>query len=84
MVRYFITRPGEKGLTEIETPEKNCWIHMEPPAAEEVVGVTGLTKMPEGFIKSALAYDKKALELFGEKQGSIFEILLSGRIIKDI
>ncbi|MCL2798592.1 MAG: magnesium transporter CorA family protein [Firmicutes bacterium] len=60
MIRYFVTLPSEKKLTETDAPKKNGWIHLESPTAEELLSTAALTQVPEEFLNSAMDEEETA------------------------
>jgi magnesium transporter len=60
MIKYYTNNAGGRGVCEIAEPQKNCWIHLESPAVEEVARVAALADLPEHFVTSALDVEETA------------------------
>lgn len=59
MIEIFKSDPDRSGLIIIEKPEKNCWINLTAPSAEEIDHMAGDLGIPRDFLTAPLDEEER-------------------------
>jgi len=60
MIKYCISNGSKTCLTEISSPQENCWIHLEAPSKEELALVSNITGIERDFFDDAFDIEEVA------------------------